>query len=111
MMVLEWCGREQASFCQAGPGRLAVLVQAVQQDEVVLCRTRIGHTHLTHSYILRKDSPPQCEHCQFATFWWSAIVAEKRNDIFGRRNVVESFRFHPILILFYLKECHFYHTF
>ena len=30
-----------------------------RKDEVVLCRTRIGHTHLTHSYILKKDPPPQ----------------------------------------------------
>ena len=30
-------------------------------DEVVLCRARIGHTH---SYILKNDPPPQCEHCQ-----------------------------------------------
>ena len=29
--ILEWCGCEQASFCQAGPGRLAVLLQAVQE--------------------------------------------------------------------------------
>ena len=34
-----------------------------RKNEVVLCRARIGHTHLTHSYILRKDHPPQCEHC------------------------------------------------
>ena len=26
-----------------------------RKDEVVLCRARIGHTHLTRSYILRKD--------------------------------------------------------
>ena len=30
--------------------------------------------------------------------------AEKRKDIFGGRDVVESFRFQPTLILFYLKE-------
>ena len=35
-----------------------------RKDEVVLCRACIGHTHLTHSYILRKDPPPPCEHCQ-----------------------------------------------
>ena len=35
-----------------------------RKDEVVLCRARIGHTHLTHSYILRKDPAPLCEHCQ-----------------------------------------------
>ena len=35
-----------------------------RKDEVVLCRSRLGHTYLTHSYILRNDPPPQCEHCQ-----------------------------------------------
>ena len=30
--------------------------------------------------------------------------AKKRKDVFGKRNVVESFRFHPTLILLYLKE-------
>ena len=35
-----------------------------RKDEVVLCHARISHTQLTHSYILSKDPPPQCEHCQ-----------------------------------------------
>ena len=35
-----------------------------RKDEVVLCRARIGHTYVTHSYILKKDPPPQCEDCQ-----------------------------------------------
>ena len=35
-----------------------------RKDEVVLCRARIGNTHLTLSYILKKDPPPQCEHRQ-----------------------------------------------
>ena len=34
-----------------------------RKDEVVLCHACIGHTYLTHSYILKKDPPPQCEHC------------------------------------------------
>ena len=25
------------------------------------CHACIGHTHLTHSYILKKDPPPQCD--------------------------------------------------
>ena len=33
-----------------------------RKDEVVLCRACTGHTHLTHSYILRKDPPSLCEH-------------------------------------------------
>ena len=30
-----------------------------RKDEVVVCRARIGDTYLTHSYILKKDPPPQ----------------------------------------------------
>ena len=36
------------------------------KDEVVLCRGRIGHTHLTHSYILRKD--PHLNVCIVSVF-------------------------------------------
>ena len=35
-----------------------------RKDEVVLCRTCIGHTHLTYSYVLKKDPPHLCEQCQ-----------------------------------------------
>ena len=71
-----------------------------RKDEVVLCRARIGHTHLTHSYIFRKDPPPLCEHCQCILTVRHILVecnhfAQERKDIFGRRDVVESFRFHP----------------
>lgn len=31
--------------------------------EIVLCRLRIGHTHLTHSYLLRRESEPTCDFC------------------------------------------------
>ena len=77
-----------------------------RKDEVVLCRTRIGHTHLTHSYILKKDIPPQCEHCQCILTVRHILVecnhfAQEREDIFGRRDVVESFRFHPTLIFIF----------
>ena len=60
-----------------------------RKDEVVLCRARIGHTHLTHSYILRKDPPPLCEHCQCILTVRHILVecnhfAGKRKDIFKR---------------------------
>ena len=84
--------------------------------EVVLCRGRIGHTHLTHSYILKKDPPPQCGHCQCILTVRHILVecnhfARKRKDIFGRRDVVESFRCHPTLIVLYLKQIKFYYKF
>ena len=78
-----------------------------RKDEVVLCRARIGHTHLTHSYILRKDPPPLCEHILVECNHF----AQERKDIFGRRDVVESFRFHPILIVLFLKQIELYNKF
>ena len=87
-----------------------------RKDEVVLCRARIGHTHLTHSYILRKYPPPQCEHCQCILIVCHILVEcnhfnRERKYIFGTRDVVESFRFHPTLIMFVWKQIEFYYTF
>ena len=84
-----------------------------RKDEVVLCRARIGHTHLTHS---KKDPPPVCEHCQCNLTVRHILVecnhfAQERKDIFGRRCVVESFRFQPTLIVLFLKQIKFYYTF
>ena len=67
------------------------------------CHTRIGHMHLTHSYILKKDPQPLCEHCQCILTVRHILVecnqfAQERKDIFDRRDVVESCRFHPTLI-------------
>ena len=87
-----------------------------RKDEVVLCRARIGHTHLTHSYILKKDPPPLCEHCQSILTVRHILVecntfVQERKDIFGRRDVVESFRLHPTLIVLFLKQIEFYYKF
>ena len=60
-----------------------------RKDEVVLCCARIGLTHLTHSYILKEDPPPQCEHILVECNHF----AQERKYIFGRRDVMESFRF------------------
>src|SRR3989442_14904895 len=34
-----------------------------RRDEVVLHRARIGHTFLTHSYLLKKENSPDCSSC------------------------------------------------
>ena len=87
-----------------------------RKNEAVLCRACIGHTHLTHSYILRKDPPPQCEHYQCIPTVRHILVecnhfARETKDTFGRRDVVESFRFHLTLILLFLKQTEFYYKF
>ena len=35
-----------------------------RRDEIIIHRLRIGHTFLTHGYLLKRDSPPQCCACQ-----------------------------------------------
>ena len=75
------------------------------KDEIIMCHARIGHTHLTHLYILKKDPPSQCEHCLYILIVYHILVecnhfAERRKDIFGKRNMVKSFRFHPTLIIY-----------
>ena len=40
-----------------------VLKRLPRRDEVIIHRLRVGHTHLTHSYLLKKENPPECEFC------------------------------------------------
>jgi len=35
-----------------------------RRDEIIMHRLRIGHTHLTHAYLLHDESPPKCISCQ-----------------------------------------------
>ena len=35
-----------------------------RREELVLCRIRIGHTYLTHRYLLVGDDQPECVSCQ-----------------------------------------------
>jgi len=35
-----------------------------RREAVVLNRLRIGHTRLTHSYLLSRDDQPECMTCQ-----------------------------------------------
>ncbi|XP_073999403.1 uncharacterized protein isoform X2 [Rhodnius prolixus] len=34
-----------------------------RREEVVVSRLRIGHTRLTHGYLMCQDSPPTCGSC------------------------------------------------
>ena len=35
----------------------------IRLEEVVLARIHIGHTRITHSYLLNREQPPQCVGC------------------------------------------------
>jgi len=35
-----------------------------RKEKTTLNRLLIGHSHLTHSYLINKDPAPTCEHCK-----------------------------------------------
>lgn len=35
-----------------------------RRDELLIHRLRIGHTHLTHAFLLKRENPPECIPCQ-----------------------------------------------
>ena len=37
--------------------------RSVRRDKVVLSRLRLGHSYLTHSYLLKVEPPPECVTC------------------------------------------------
>ena len=38
--------------------------RTIRREEVILSRIRLGHTRLTHTYLLKGEPPPVCTHCQ-----------------------------------------------
>ena len=67
------CNRWQASWNNAIYNKLfsikpvigesTLAYRSVRKEEVVLARCRIGHTHITHSYLLKKEDQPECVFC------------------------------------------------
>ncbi|ELT93070.1 hypothetical protein CAPTEDRAFT_211145 [Capitella teleta] len=45
-------------------GKWAKSSREIRREEIVLARARIGHSHLTHGYLLRREMPPVCIPCQ-----------------------------------------------
>ena len=39
--------------------------RSIRRDEVVLSRLRLGHSYLTHSYLLKGEPPPECVTCKY----------------------------------------------
>ena len=41
----------------------STIYRSLRREEVVLIRLRIGHTRLTHSYLLKREDQPLCINC------------------------------------------------
>jgi ribonuclease HI len=60
----------------------------VRKLDTVLTRIRIGHTRLTHSYLLAREPRPQCSHCQSElTIEHILVQCAQFNSIRGRLQV------------------------
>ena len=44
-------------------GEYQKVVRNIRREEVVLARLRVGHTRVTHSYLLQGEEQPQCVDC------------------------------------------------
>jgi len=87
------------------------------RDAVLINRLRIGHTRLTHTYLLSGDDQPVCSACQspltvkhfliecvnFAAIRSRYFCASSMKDVFENVNAQS--------IIDFIKEIHFYHDY
>ena len=88
-----------------------------RRDEVVLHRARIGHTHLTHCYLLKAEDQPQCDSCHCALSVQHILIgcpklADSRQKYFNGNSLDEFFNnFSAFMLLNFLREIGFYQRF
>jgi hypothetical protein len=84
---------------------------------VVLCRARIGHTHLTHSYLLKGEDQPECIPCQCALTVKHILIdcvdfSVIRQNYFNVKSLKELFdTIDTRVLLKYLREIGLYYKF
>ena len=72
-------------------------------NEVLHCRLRIGHSYITHGYLLQGADPPLCEHCNETLTVWHILglctgLAQQRH-LFSPEFLSYHIPFHPSLLL------------
>ena len=88
-----------------------------RRDEIILHRARIGHTYLTHCYLLKDEDQPQCASCHCAlTVQHILIGCPHLNNVrcryFNVSCLSELFSNFPVfIILNFLRAIGFYKRF
>ena len=86
-----------------------------RRNSVVLRRLRIGHTRLTHSYLLNGEDQPQCNFCSCALTVFHILIECPHYDNVRRRYFVVSTlkelfdTIYPCHIFDFLKHTSLYH--
>ena len=91
-------------------GEYQSVVRNIRREEVVLARLRLGHTRVTHSYLLQGEEQPQCVGCD-APFTERHLLlecgdfAQVRNNCFHVDNMKELFQdIHIDSIMTFLRQ-------
>ena len=86
------------------------VVRNIRKEEVVLARLRLGHTRVTHSYLLLGEEHPQCVGC-YAPFIVRHFLleccdfAQVRNNCFHVENMKQLFQdIHIDSIMTFLRQ-------
>lgn len=76
--------------------------QEERLTEVILCRLLIGHTHLTHNFLLTKYKPT-CEECDQELTVNHILISCAKLEVLRKKHVtkfyIEHIPFHPNLLL------------
>ena len=91
-------------------GEYQSVVRNIRKEEVVLARLRLGHTRVTHSYLLQGEEQPQCVGCD-APFTVRHFLlecgdfAQVKNNCFRIDNMKELFQdIHIDSIMTFLRQ-------
>ena len=85
-------------------GEYQSVVRNIRREEVVLARLRLGHTRVTHSYLLQGDEQPQCVGCEapFTVHHFlleCGYFAQVRNNCFHVDNMKNYFKIYILIVL------------
>lgn len=59
----KWRRKDTSFLRQSKPTTLPWKDRKEVKEQRILTRVRIGHTWISHGYILHKETPPRCKHC------------------------------------------------
>jgi len=86
-----------------------------RREQSVMSRLRIGHSHITHSYLLKKEDPPKCIPCQQPLTIEHILIHcidfnDSRIQFFNCNNINDLFNtVSPSNIIGFLKDIRLFH--
>ena len=87
--------------------------RSIRREEVILARLRIGHTHITHSHLLKGEDTPVCPSCKVQLTTKHILNCNNlkhiRTKYYQARNLRDIFKnTNPENIFNFLKESNFF---